>query len=722
MARSRFGNSRIYQVFQAIRWVGFLLALLLTTVWAYHTYDQLIFGATDNQRKAQNAIEQLAARMAKTDPELAEKIRKAAKSLSDKSVNLNSSGQIEGLAVALIYQQKIGNEKGIADLASQLDLESPLVELLGLAMDKEDFPDEKSRNEFLLNHGAVLALAADKEILTERSQAQLLVRGQIQRIERARKTKDWPKLKYDALSVWILDGVENQELRSYYLENLEWLGPALAEFHKKNSGDEAVKREPGDWEELIAVARKYHPLTREAVTGSQNSEIPEESEGAGSHGLAMFIDHGEVIKECANKGVPVLETVAILYANPGWMDNASDGEKATKLVEIQRNRKSVWGMAMAAPQILELDEKVPKYSDKLIQNHGHDDIAPFILNVCQGYEEPAAQAIVKYDDTAIYALNKYQNIDQFRAAMKERDGFRAPAFMMLKGNIGLNRVGNPADVDKDFTPLGDPAGGWGWKDVPILGGPVNVVRNWVNGATNEWSDLGWAALDAADGALLVATFGGSTLMTAGKQATKGVAKKAVLMSAKATAKKIAIDGAESALKTAGKGSRNAAKEAFLKAPSLGFKGSMLARMGGTGLTMKLAQISRVTYQGSKYVINGMAKVVNFAFKRTKGAYNSLSPAAKRAIRNSLLVLSLSYTISERTFPAIKEMIKDGIGPIADYFFKPIENLVNSIDSSIKAIESMAGFSTGILLNLVVLFALAFATFQLFPIRIAFKHI
>jgi len=136
----------------------------------------------------------------------------------------------------------------------------------------------------------------------------------------------------------------------------------------------------------------------------------------------------------------------------------------------------------------------------------------------------------------------------------------------------------------------------------------------------------------------------------------------------------------------------------------------------------LAQISRVTYQGSKYVINGMAKVVNFAFKRTKGAYNSLPPAAKRAIRNSLLVLSLGYSISERTFPAIKEMIKDGIGPISDYFFKPIENLVNSIDSSIKAVESMAGFSTGILLNLVVLFALAFATFQLFPIRIAFKHI
>ncbi len=709
MARNNFGiptNHRALQgPWQTIRWAAFLFAFAVTIAWAIHSYKDQSGNGSADERQARQIIDQVTERIAKTDPEVAERIRVASKS---------QQGNLEGLAVALLFQEKVGNDKGVANLANQLGQGSPLVELLDLAMDKSDFPEEESRNDFLLAHGAILAMGGDKEILTDRAQAQSAVRQHLQRIERARKSPDWPKLKYDALSVWILDGINNQELRSYYLDNREWLGEALAEFRLKDSKGEPGSPGAGDWEELIAVARKYHPLSREAVTGNRNGEIGIEGERGGSEGLAMFLDHGDVIKGCAENGLPVLETVALLFANPGWKENATVDQKIQRLVEIHRNRKAVWAMAMASPQILELDEKVPQYSDKLIENSGHDDIASLILNVCQGYEEPAAHAVEKYGDMAIVTLRKYGQFDQFRAGMMEPGGFRAPAYMMIKGNEGLNRVGNPANLDKEFDAKGDPVGGWGWKDVPILGGPVNVARNWYNGATNEWSEIGWAALDVADGALLVATFGGSGVVTAEKQAVKS------------TAKRIALEGAEKAAKTAVKGAREAAKQAFRKVPALGFKGAMLARLGRTGeytasIAQKLAHLSRITYSGSKFVIGGMTKVINRSFRAAKGAYSKLPPSAKRAINGALLVVSLTYSINERTFPAIKEMIKGGTGEVVDLLYKPIQDFVKVVASIIKALESHLGLPIGGFINWFVLAGLAFVTYRLFPWRAAFNY-
>lgn len=715
MARNMFGISKNHRAlqgpWQTIRWAGFLFAFAATIAWAIHIYRDQGGNGSAEDRHVRQIIDKVTGRIAKTDPEVAEKIR---------AYSMSRQGSQESLAVALLFQEKVGKDKGVADLANQLGQESPLVKLLDLAMDKSDFPDEESRNAFLLAHGAILAVGGDKEILTDRAQAQSAVRQHMQRIERARKSPDWPKLKDDAVSVWILDGVKNQELRSYYLDNREWLGEVLAEFRSKDSKGEPGSPGPGDWEELIAVARKYHPLSREAVTGNRSGEIGIEGERdrGGSEGLAMFLDHGEVIKGCAEKGLPVLETVAILFANPGWKENKSADQKIQGLVEIHRNRKAVWAMAMAAPQILELDEKAPQYSDKLMGKFGHDDIASLILNVCQGYEEPAAHAVEKYGDIAICALNKYNHMDQFRAGMMKVGGFRAPAYMMIKGENGLNLVGNPANVDKEFSPAGDPVGGWGWKDVPILGGPVNVARNWANGATNEWSELGWAALDVADGAFLVATLGGSAVLTAEKEAAK--------VAAKAVAKRIALEGAERAAKTAAKGARDAAKQAFGKVPVMGFKGAMLARLARTGeytasVAEKLAHLSRITYSGSKFVIGGMTKVINSAFRKAKGAYLDLTPTAKRAINGALLVVSLSYSISERTIPAIKEMIKDGYGAVADFLYRPIQEFVEGIESAIKAVASRMGLPIRSLLNLLVLAGLAFATYRLFPGRAAFIY-
>src|SRR5204862_598972 len=60
------------------------------------------------------------------------------------------------------------------------------------------------------------------------------------------------------------------------------------------------------------------------------------------------------------------------------------------------------------------------------------------------------------------------------------------------------------------------------------GGAANVARNWANGVPCEWGELGWAALDVADAALLVASLGSSATVTeSGKEALKVTAKKVI---------------------------------------------------------------------------------------------------------------------------------------------------------------------------------------------------
>ncbi len=87
---------------------------------------------------------------------------------------------------------------------------------------------------------------------------------------------------------------------------------------------------------------------------------------------------------------------------------------------------------------------------------------------------------------------------------------------------------NKAWLDKYFQPDGTPKEEEWWTQLPG-GALVDVTRNWAKGYPNEGSELGWAALDAADAALAVASLGGSEVLTetakeGGELVTKRVAK------------------------------------------------------------------------------------------------------------------------------------------------------------------------------------------------------
>ena len=77
---------------------------------------------------------------------------------------------------------------------------------------------------------------------------------------------------------------------------------------------------------------------------------------------------------------------------------------------------------------------------------------------------------------------------------------------------------------------------------PFVGGMATVAKNWAKGYPCEWSEIGWAALDVADCALLIASLGASSAVTVGKSAATTTAKNAARIAVKNTFRKGLANG------------------------------------------------------------------------------------------------------------------------------------------------------------------------------------
>ena len=123
-------------------------------------------------------------------------------------------------------------------------------------------------------------------------------------------------------------------------------------------------------------------------------------------------------------------------------------------------------------------------------------------------------------------------------------GHRIVPFLAKEMDAGLDRAEDPRWVDKYFDAEGKPVPEPWLTAVPLVGAPLQVTRNWFNGIPNEWGELGWAALDVADSLLLVASFGGSSGITALKSGAEVAEKQAL----KSTAKEVVKVEGEQVLK------------------------------------------------------------------------------------------------------------------------------------------------------------------------------
>jgi hypothetical protein len=197
------------------------------------------------------------------------------------------------------------------------------------------------------------------------------------------------------------------------------------------------------------------------------------------------------------------------------------------------------------------------------------------------------------------------------------------------------------------------------------------MRNWATSTPNEWSELGWAALDVADGVLLVASFGGTSVLT-------GSAKQAAKTGAKQAGRKAGQAAAANSLK----GSRVLARKEALQARTR----MLLARAGARAIEYKLV---RYTVEGG-IAVYGFARAVGkfvaspiravlAASKRAVATWKSVSPLTKRIVYRSMLASGLYATFAHRTMPMLKEKLTEAVETVGRSF-EQVQDVVKKISS------------------------------------------
>ena len=468
------------------------------------------------------------------------------------------------------------------------------------------------------------------------------------RIERlADNPRVWPVVREDIGAPVIWDAVEgDEELWAFFVREREWLRDPLFAIHALF--DTAMKDGlAGEWDrsepllplrDAIIAAKRFDPLVKLAVEEYKKLGDEEGEEEGAAIILGTFMHYGHTIESAVNDyGLPRYEVVAVLYANPGVFepdsripeqDKASGFEQASYLREVYNEQQTVWQYALSSPLALKLYKDVPLYAQQLLERYGdHDEFVVLLYRDYVRDLEAAAQAIVKYEDLAIWVLGEYRDDERMHKFLADPEvGHRTVPFVMRFFPNGLDKLEHDKRfVNKYFDEEGKQLDDERWWEALPAGGVAKVAVNWANGKPCEWSELGWAAFDVvtlAPALLAAPVTGGQSLVltTTARQTVKPGVKSAVRI------------GGKSLVKSSGKTLTKAGVKTMAKpaAKTLGKKGAktVLRRYAGVmGRTTWGAL--KVGGKGTVKVAGKMGKGIKTVSKKTQAAWRALGPVGRR---------------------------------------------------------------------------------------------
>ncbi|HEX4591869.1 MAG TPA: hypothetical protein VH120_18165, partial [Gemmataceae bacterium] len=436
--------------------------------------------------------DKMLAQLREQDPE-------AAQVLDQPSLRANATGFAAGLRSA---QKTNGDFESLRTLAKKIqDGREPFdFALARLAPDI-------NRDEFLYSHGTTAAVLASDPRAGQDYLKQLEAGMDDPRTR--------PLIEDDPVALQIWSETGSIEDLVFYRDQqaagdgTNWLGEILAQLVPLNSeGEPAEKSGAGP---ILHAARKYAPLPRQAAV----------DHGLGPVGFQLFLVYGDTIRSAViDQRLPLDEVLEVVFANPSFVSGLPPAEAAKKLERVRRSAPAVWKQAAVFPLALNLLEDAPECAEKLLVKYGTDDVAGFLYSLYPNEVPAAAAAIVGDDlsygfgDLALYVLRRYGGDQRAHEALKKL-GPRVVPYLAQFGNPGLDHItASSAWLDKYFDERGQPREKRWWVHVPLVGAPADLINNWANGYPSTWGELGWAALDIADGTLLVLSLGTSAEVTA----------------------------------------------------------------------------------------------------------------------------------------------------------------------------------------------------------------
>lgn len=343
----------------------------------------------------------------------------------------------------------------------------------------------------------------------------------------------------------------------------------------------------------------------------------------------VFDLYGKEVDALCHSGLNAVEVLDVLLCNLDLFREDREKKRMAfffKDVEDMRKNSGMWNYARCTPHSLRLFRANPNDSPDVIQTYAHAGI-PTLLVACSMREDGsvdmdalcnAVTAQQRYKEIAVYVMNVCAEDPRFMQALHK--DWRSVAYMakrvddpdsrgealdMLCSSDGIGWINK--ELKADGTPVDV-----SWYEYIPGGAIVKVVSNFACGVPCEWSEVGWAIVDVAEGAALVASM----------VAAPGVGPIAV---------KAATQAGRSAAKTVTRGVATTAMERATR--SAGKVGSGLLRR----MALSIKNLGVAAAKGSVKVMGKIAKPMLRVLK---------NPRAYRWAGMGLLGMELGF----RTIP------------------------------------------------------------------------
>ena len=627
------------------RWTLVAILLLISMAWIT-TYDYL---SDDPQDRSQNALQQLLDRHPEARLALAP--------------FLDDARQQRALRVAAFSTLGDDNQYSLlADMAEEARTTQRMpyqARLAALIADRDLVHDAQQRQAFLMSH------ATTAQALFETGQGSAVQDWLLHLEQAAADDRIWPIVMDDPIALILWKQDLPLELLRFYHQHRDWLQEALLDIDSHSDPDQDTV---DIYAALIRTAQRWPQLAQRLV----------QEDDMGGLGLALLAEHGTLIEACVESHhLDPSEVAAVIYANPDRFGQPLEDAQAVRckavyLASLYRDKTAVWYAAMSMPLALRLERDAPHLADQVLTAFGADDITVLLYAYAgQGDDmHPQARRIVSrlaesllhWGDATIWILAHYLHMEDSRqqivdALLHPDIGLRLMPFLISQASTdsqtpdaGLDRLHNdPRWARRYFTEHGDPIDQAWWENLPG-GALVGVLRRWSQGLPNEWSELGWAAMDVGLVALTVASLGKAAPATAALTSATGAR-------AAGTTGRVA---AHAAFKTAVRSSSRVAARKVGVAYRLGSAGR-LARLG-----RNLALIGRLAAKpivGVYRFGRAAASMAVHGVTRTIHAWRGLSASARLWVLRGFLAAGLVTTVMARTAPNL-DRIARGLGELA----------------------------------------------------------
>ena len=521
--------------------------------------------------------------------------------------------------------------------------------------------DPAGDESILWSHGTTLDTLGELPVETEKYLSQL---------ERASHDDEyWSLVRNDPVALTSKLLRNDKNLRDDYRENREWylammeVLMAMLEVKQEENSQGSGFIELDD---LLQVASAGKPHLMQLVPK------PDKTPLEACIYFETFRQFGEAIVMAAAEGVSPKETAEIIVLNRDALCTSDDeisGRKkianpssiASRLIELNRKRPDVWKAAQRDAYVLQFDRLTPGLSQSVLAKHPDLGAASLIVTQYPDLATQAASIVNSYGVLGMAVLVQYDGSEKFRKLLASSDvDHRIAMVAVLKSDVGLESVlEDPAYVDKWVGTDGKPLEDEYWVNVPLVGGIAKVAKNYGTGLPTDWSEIGWAAWDAADIALMVGSMGTSKIFTE---------------TAKQTAKQVA---AKQAAKGVGK---SAAKK--LTRVRLPTKQTAMARLIAVIKASPVIKTIRWTTQTTFNLIGGSLTFGRQLVVAGVHTAKSIPPGVRRWAARGLLGASL--------FVRGPKQIKAILAAMSDYAKRQIPNLIDAIpvaiDEAIKKIN------------------------------------